>query len=80
MKLKPQFEQLREHLRALPDLELTSEHYEDAATAFNRCRERGIQGSNTELLICAVLDEARGPSTTSRLVPSTTGPLDQGRR
>ena len=53
VKLKPQFEQLREHLRAFPDLELTSEDYEDAAAAFNRCRERGIQGSNTDFLICA---------------------------
>lgn len=26
---------------------------EEAATAFNRCRERGIQGSNTDFLICA---------------------------
>jgi predicted nucleic acid-binding protein len=27
--------------------------YEDAADAFNRCRERGIQGSNTDFLICS---------------------------
>ena len=54
IKSKPQFEQLREHLRAFPDLELDSSDYEDAAEAFNRCRERGIQGSNTDFLICAV--------------------------
>lgn len=54
IKSKPQFEQLREHLRAFPDLELESADYEDAAAAFNRCRERGIQGSNTDFLICAV--------------------------
>lgn len=54
IKLKPQFEQLREHLRAFPDLELESADYEDAAAAYNRCRERGIQGSNTDFLICAV--------------------------
>jgi len=53
MKLKSQFEQLRDHLRAFPDLELESADYEEAATAFNRCRERGIQGSNTDFLICA---------------------------
>jgi predicted nucleic acid-binding protein len=53
MKLKSQFEQLRDHLRAFPDLELESADYEEAASAFNRCRERGIQGSNTDFLICA---------------------------
>ena len=54
LKSKPQFEQLREHLRAFPDLELDSVDYEDAAAAYNRCRERGIQGSNTDFVICAV--------------------------
>jgi predicted nucleic acid-binding protein len=54
IKSKPQFEQLREHLRAFPDLDLDSIDYEEAASAYNRCRERGIQGSNTDFLICAV--------------------------
>ena len=54
IKSRPQFEQLREHLRAFPDLELDSVDYEDAAAAYNRCRERGIQGSNTDFVICAV--------------------------
>jgi predicted nucleic acid-binding protein len=49
-----QFERLREHLRAFPDLAIESADHEDAAEANNRCRERGIQGSNTDFLICAV--------------------------
>jgi hypothetical protein len=53
IKEKAQFELLREHLRAFPDLDLGTVDYEAAATAFNRCRERGIQGSNTDFLICA---------------------------
>lgn len=53
MKVKAQFEMLREHLQSFPDLELETADYEDAAAAFNRCRERGIQGSNTDFLICA---------------------------
>jgi len=53
IKDKGQFEMLREHLRAFPDLELETADYEDAASAFNRCRERGVQGSNTDFLICA---------------------------
>jgi predicted nucleic acid-binding protein len=34
-------------------LQLESADYEEAAAAFSRCRERGIQGSNTDSLICA---------------------------
>jgi predicted nucleic acid-binding protein len=53
IKVKAQFELLREHLHAFPDLELDEADYEEAAGAFNRCRGRGIQGSNTDFLICA---------------------------
>lgn len=54
IKVKAQFELLRDHLQAFPDLALESADYEHAADAFNRCRERGIQGSNTDFLVCAV--------------------------
>lgn len=54
IKVKAQFELLRGHLQSFSDLELETADYEEAATAFNRCRERGIQGSNTDFLICAV--------------------------
>ena len=47
------YEPLRDHLRAFPDLALGSEDYEEAATFFNRCRAKGVQGSNTDFLICA---------------------------
>ena len=49
-----QFKRLRDYLRAFPDLELTREDYETAAEFFNICRTNGIQGSNTDFLICAV--------------------------
>jgi predicted nucleic acid-binding protein len=49
-----QFIQLRDYLRAFSDLELTSEDYELAADFFNICRKNGVQGSNTDFLICAV--------------------------
>ena len=48
------YDRLRDQLRAFPDLELTSADYEEAASFYNRCREKGIQGSNTDFLICAV--------------------------
>jgi predicted nucleic acid-binding protein len=54
IKASSQFESLREHLRAFPDLELERADYEEAAQAFNRCRERGVQGSNTDFLLCAL--------------------------
>jgi predicted nucleic acid-binding protein len=53
VKVKRQFELLRDRLRAFPDLDLESADYEEAAMAFNRCRGRGIQGSNTDFLLCA---------------------------
>ena len=53
IKVKAQFDLLREHLQSFPDLQLETLDYEEAAAAFNRCRERGIQGSNTDFLICA---------------------------
>lgn len=49
-----QFIKLRDYLRAFPDLVITTEDYELAATFFNTCRSKGIQGSNTDFLICAV--------------------------
>jgi hypothetical protein len=54
-----QFETLRAHLRAFPDIELDAKDYEDAASFFNRCRARGIQGSNTDFLTCAVAARRR---------------------
>ena len=54
VKDRTQFERLRDHLRAFPDTVVTSEDHEEAAGLFNRCREKGIQGSNTDFVICAV--------------------------
>ncbi len=51
---KAQFELLKERLRAFPDAALDEEDYERAAEMFNQCRERGIRGSNTDFLLCAV--------------------------
>ena len=48
------FKKLREGLRSFPDEPLSQEDYEDAADCFNRCRLKGIQGSNTDFLLCAV--------------------------
>ena len=49
-----QFIRLRDYLRVFADLELVSEDYELASEFFNTCRRNGIQGANTDFLICAV--------------------------
>jgi predicted nucleic acid-binding protein len=54
IKESAQFDRLRERLQAFPDTEITSSDYEEAASFYNRCQGRGIQGSNTDFLICAV--------------------------
>jgi predicted nucleic acid-binding protein len=51
-----EFSRVRLGLRAFPDVRLGAEHHERAAEFFNICRSRGIQGSNTDFLICAVAD------------------------
>ncbi len=53
------YEVLRDHLRAFPDVELETADYEEAARSFNRCRARGVQGSNTDFLICAAATRRR---------------------
>jgi len=59
------FERLRDHLRAFPDEPITSEDYERAADCLNTCRAKGIQGSNTDFLLCAVAERARFPIFTT---------------
>lgn len=60
-----QFEALRDRLRAFPDVPLHSSDYEFAALHFTTCRRHGIQGSNTDFLICAVADRIGVPIFTS---------------
>jgi predicted nucleic acid-binding protein len=48
------FEQLREYLRFYPNLALDEQDDETAASYYNRLRQRGLQSTGTDLLICAV--------------------------
>ena len=50
---KEQFEQLRKALQAFPNMALNIDDYELAAYHYNLCRAKGIQGSNTDFLLCA---------------------------
>ncbi len=49
-----QFNKLRKRLESFPDLPILTNDYVRAAKFFNLCRSKGIQGSNTDFLICAV--------------------------
>ncbi len=49
-----QFNKLRRHLESFPDLTILTDDYVQAAKLYNLCRSKGIQGSNTDFLICAV--------------------------
>jgi predicted nucleic acid-binding protein len=60
-----QFRKLREALRFFPDVLVRSPDYELAADFFNRCRSLGIQGSNTDFLICAVAHSRKMPIYTT---------------
>ena len=53
IKHQKQFKKLRDRLKAFPNPELDVEDYELAAEYFNICRRHGVQGANTDFLICA---------------------------
>jgi predicted nucleic acid-binding protein len=59
------FERLRDHLRAFADEPITPADYERAAECFNICRTRGLQGSNTDFLLCAVAERHHLPILTT---------------
>jgi predicted nucleic acid-binding protein len=54
IRREAQFKKLQKHLESFPDLSALTEDYETAARYFNRCRSKGIKGSNTDFLICAM--------------------------
>jgi hypothetical protein len=65
VKSQAQYQKLRNHLRAFPDLEVTTRDYESAAEFFNLCRGKGIQGSNTDFLICSISANHKIPIFTT---------------
>ena len=49
-----QFKQLSDKLSSFEDLPLLSEFFIKAAEFSNICRKKGVQGSTTDFLICAI--------------------------
>lgn len=60
-----QFNLLKEYLSAFEDFPITTKDYEKAAEFFNLCRSKGIQGSNTDFLICSISYNNRFPIFTA---------------
>ena len=59
------FTRLRDHLHAFPDEPIGTADYEHAAMHFNACRARGVRGSNTDFLLCALATARRMPILTT---------------
>ena len=59
IKDKETFARLREQLHAFPDEPIVTADYVRAAEHFNACRARGLQGSNTDFLLCALANRHR---------------------
>jgi hypothetical protein len=49
-----QYNQLKEYLNSFLDLTIETIDYEQAAEFSNKSREKGIQGSSVDFLICAI--------------------------
>ncbi len=65
IKSRKQFNTLKLHLEAFADIELEAKDYELAAEYFNAARKKGIQGSNTDFLICAISSRRKMPILTT---------------
>ncbi|MCB0343041.1 MAG: PIN domain-containing protein [Pseudobdellovibrionaceae bacterium] len=64
IKEKRSIIKLKDHLRYFPDIELSERDYELAAEYFNQCQRKGVQGSNTDFLICSVANRLKLPIFT----------------
>lgn len=54
IKTQTGFDNLKNTLTAFEDVPVSMADYEKAAEIYNTCRANGVQGSNTDFLICAV--------------------------
>ncbi len=56
---KNSFEKLRQKIQYFPNEPIIDVDYESAAEYSNFCRSKGVQGSHTDFLICAVSIRAK---------------------
>jgi predicted nucleic acid-binding protein len=77
------FDRLREALRQFSEETLSTEDYERAAEMANMCMARGVQGSPTDFVVCAVAERLGAEVLTadqdfarySDVLPVRTHPL-----
>lgn len=65
IKSAQQFGMLLTALQGFGDVALSHYDYELAAEFFNTCRSKGVQGSNTDFLICAAASARNLPILTT---------------
>ncbi len=65
VRRRSQFTELKKILATFRDLPLDSDDFELAAEYFNLLRRKGIQGSGTDFLICAVSTRSNMPIFTT---------------
>jgi predicted nucleic acid-binding protein len=65
IRTRESFERLRDALRPFEDEPLERADFERAAEHFNACRASGLQGSNTDFLLCSVAERRRLPILTT---------------
>lgn len=61
IRVEAQFKKLAARLESFPDLPIATPDYVLAAKFFNLCRANGLQGSNTDFLICALAVQHKLP-------------------
>jgi len=61
IKIQKQFVTLSHLLEGFPDILATSEDHITAAKFCNQCRQKGIQGSPVDFLICAIAHRLKSP-------------------
>ncbi len=65
IRSESQFRKLQNHLESYPDIPVLTEDFVTAAKYFNICRSKGVQGSNTDFLICAMVSRYNFPIFTT---------------
>ena len=65
IRQEAQFKKLEKRLRSFPDLPIATTEHVLAAKFYNLCRSKGIQGSNTDFLICALSVQHKMPIYTT---------------
>ena len=65
LSVHKEFERVRAELQNFDDFPIETEDYETAASILTLCRSKGIQGSHTDFLLCALSQRHAMPIFTT---------------